>query len=328
MENLKIKPLNKEQLIISIDRLTRFKNTEDKYLRVFHDILYHNLILPQLNKNQIECMPAVELTKIAQYIINYSIENLGISTKTDKFINQKIYDYENSTFLLDDDTKELIDNEINYSGFIQLLVQNCPKNLQWLKALNLKNDIRILREKENFKFPIEKVLLVEGATEEILLPKFAKICNYDFDKKGVQIISAGGKNQVVKLYYELSQSLKLPIFVLLDKDGEQNALEINKKLRAHDKIHIIKCGEFEDLLSPKLLKETLSYEFKNISEFEQSILDTPSPKVPLLEEIFKTRGMHEFKKVEFAQMVKNRLITPDYVTPEISEIINEIKNIK
>ena len=49
--NLKIKPLLKEQIIISIDRLTRFKCPEEKYLRVFSDIIVSSLIEPKLKKS-------------------------------------------------------------------------------------------------------------------------------------------------------------------------------------------------------------------------------------------------------------------------------------
>ena len=46
-----------------------------------------------------------------------------------------------------------------------------------------------------------------------------------------------------------------------------------------------------------------------------------------LEEIFKTRGMHEFKKVEFAQMVKNHIKTDADISPEIINIIDELRNL-
>ena len=35
--------------------------------------------------------------------------------------------------------------------------------------------------------------------------------------------------------------------------------------------------------------------------------------------------MHEFKKVEFAQMVKLNIKTDEDISPEIRDIINEIK---
>ena len=43
---LKIKPMNREQIIIAVDRLTRFKPTVDKYLRVFRETILKNLITP------------------------------------------------------------------------------------------------------------------------------------------------------------------------------------------------------------------------------------------------------------------------------------------
>ena len=38
--------------------------------------------------------------------------------------------------------------------------------------------------------------------------------------------------------------------------------------------------------------------------------------------------MHEFKKVEFAQMVRENISSKADLTPEIAEIIEEIKKIK
>ena len=52
MNDLKIKPLTIEQLTISIDRLTRFKNTETKYLRVFKELILSNLINPKFKKQR------------------------------------------------------------------------------------------------------------------------------------------------------------------------------------------------------------------------------------------------------------------------------------
>ena len=45
----------------------------------------------------------------------------------------------------------------------------------------------------------------------------------------------------------------------------------------------------------------------------------------ILEEVFRTRGMHEFKKVEFAQMVKKNILSDEDISAEIREIIDEIK---
>lgn len=65
---MKIKPLTEEQLIISIDRLTRFKDTETKYLRVFKDIITNNLIEPKYKKSELDELVMKQL-KIMQNVL-------------------------------------------------------------------------------------------------------------------------------------------------------------------------------------------------------------------------------------------------------------------
>ena len=325
MNNVKVKPLTKAQLTISIDRLTRFKNPEVKYLRVFGELITNNLIQPKYKKSDIEKMDSEEVKNLAELIINYSLENLGLPKDEDYIINQRLYDYEKSVYIISENIKKFLKNKINYKAFVTLIDENSPKNLKWLKALGSPMDIKQERFKNSLRFPVEKVVIAEGATEETLLPEFAKRCGYDFDKEGIYVLSAGGKNQVVKLYYRLVDSLKLPIFVLLDKDAKENLEEIKPKLRPIDKIHLLACGEFEDLLPLELVQRTLDYQLNNISMMEKEMLNAPEPRVKILEEVFKTRGMHEFKKVEFAQMVKKNIKTNADISDEICEIINEIK---
>lgn len=324
---MKIKPLTKEQIIISIDRLTRFKNTETKYLRVFKEIILHNLISPNFNKHDLDIMPYEEIKKYAQEVFNYSVKELCGNLSQDFSLNRKLYDYENSVFNISVETQKLLDNEIDYLSCLEF-VNSDVKNLLWLKELVKNTDIRAERFNKGFLFPIELVILAEGATEQTLLPDFAKLCDFDFDKNGIFIIPAGGKNQVVKIYYELCESLKLPIFVLFDKDGVRNAKEIEPKLRNIDKIHIIECGEFEDALSQDLVNRTLKSELENISETKTDFEEIKGQRVKYLEEVFKHRGMHEFKKVEFSQMIKGNIRSKSDLTPEIIGIIDEIRNLK
>ena len=319
MDNIKVKPLTKEQLIISTDRLTRFK--KGKYLRVFCDIITSNLIYPKYKKFELEQMEAAELRDLAQFIINSSLENSGYVCEGDFGVNKKLLEYETSVSKLDEYTKTLID----YKSLVKLIDDNAVKNLRWLKALAETDDIKQARRDFSLGFPVEKVIIVEGATEEILLPEFGKICGYDFDKEGVYILSAGGKNQVVKMYYKLVEDLKLPIFVLLDKDAKENLDEITPRLRKIDRIHLLECGEFEDLLPQNLINRTIEYEFSNISIIEKDLLNSKEPRTKVLEEFFRTRGMHEFKKAEFAGMIKNRIKSESDVSPEIVRIIDEIR---
>lgn len=326
MKQNKIKPLTKDKLIISIDRLTRFKR--GKYFRVFSEIVTKNLITPKYTKFEIEQMEPDILKTLAQEIINYSLESLGYKCDGDFEINKLILDYEKSVYYLDDYNLSLIDNNIDYKSIVKLIDDNSAKNLLWLKALAENENITKTRKEKGFCFPIEKIVIVEGATEEILLPEFAKFCDYDFDKNGIYVIPAGGKNQVVKLYYELLEVLRLPIFILLDKDAQENLEEIKIKLRKKDKVHILNCGEFEDLLPNNLINKAIESEFSNISIIEKNtFLNTTEPHTKILEDFFKTHGLHDFKKAEFARIIKKYLKDNSYATPEIRMIIEELKNI-
>ncbi len=308
---MKIKKLTKEQLIISIDRLTRFKEPEIKYLRVFKDIILTNLIEPKFKKSELEEMDYEDLKQLAENIINLSLE----SNNDDLTINRKLYDYEMSAFKIDKKTEKLLKNKINYKEILKLLPKEIPDNLKWLISPSICG------------FPVKKVILCEGITEEILLPEFAKICGFNFKENGIHIISAGGKNQVVKMFYNYAECLKIPIFVLLDNDASENQQQIFPRLRPFDKIHLLRSGEFEDLLPDSLIIKTLNYATQNISLAPIEGLKESTSKVKFLEEFFRHRGLHEFKKAEFANLVKQNISDTCDISVEIKEIIDELSKI-
>ena len=328
---MRYKKLTKEQIIISLDRLTRFKNTREKYLRVYSDILISCLIEPKLKKIDIENMDLSVVTEYVSEIFNASINeyisiknsDLNKTLEQNKYIQEFLRDYENSVFINDIDTQKLLNSTINYYEATNLVEKDAPINLKWLIHI-CKNSTKKPSEERSFKFPIKEVVLVEGITEVILLPTFSKHLGYDFNAKGIQIIPAGGKNQVVKMYYKLANELKLPIFVLLDKDAEENIKQIKPRLRAQDRIHLVSCGEFEDLLPKSLILKTVNSHFKNFLAISIDDLLGNEPTVKILEEIFKTKGLHEFKKADFAKLVKENINSLQDISPEIKAIIEEI----
>ena len=325
MRRMKYKNLTKEQILISLDRLTRFKPAGEKYRRVFGDIILSNLIEPKFKKNELEDLPPFQLRDYATEILNSSIKYFS-KLKLDNFgINERIKEYENSVFVCDEDTNILLDNKIDYFKSLDLIDEKSVVNLKWLKTLLSADNLITNREDNCLKYPIEKVLLVEGLTEETLLPVFSKFLGFDFYKKGIQIIPAGGKNQVVKLYYKLSEELKLPIFLLLDKDAEENIAQIKPRLREIDKIHLVSCGEFEDLLPKSLIVKSVNSELSNFASISTEDLTENIGAVENLENIFKEKGLHEFKKAEFAKLVRNNITENSDISDEIREIIDELQ---
>lgn len=319
MENFRAKPLTNEQILISIDRLTRFKPTEEKYLRVFKDIIISNLVYPKYKRQELDNMDYEQLTKLADYVFELS---LGNAKSLD--INKKLEVYENSVFKLDVNSKRLLDNNINYEEAIKLIDENSPINLRWLKSLESSDNLSEMRQLHALRFPVKKLVICEGLTEEILLPEFAKLLGYDFDCNGVYVLSAGGKNQVVKLFYKMVDLLNIPVFVLLDSDALENSHEIETKLRPIDKIYLLKSGEFEDILPVDLVEKTLIYATENISLPAVECIEK-GHTVEFLEDFFKHRGLHEFKKAEFAEMVKENLSSTAEVSEEIKSVIKAIE---
>lgn len=322
---MKYKNLTKEQILISLDRLTRFKNPKEKYLRVFSDIILSSLLEPKFKKNDLEKIPVFQLRDYAVEIFNSSINSFSKTKINNLGVNERLKEYENSVFNCDSETNILLDNKIEYINAFKLIDENSVVNLRWLKTLEYTTDLKKNREKNCLKFPIEKVLLVEGLTEETLLPAFSRFLGFDFYKKGIQIIPAGGKNQVVKLYYKLSEELRIPIFLLLDKDAEENIAQIKPRLRSFDKIHLVTCGEFEDLLPKSLIVKSVNAHLSNFGSITEADLSDDNGEVENLENIFKEKGLHEFKKAEFAKLVRDNIKENSDVSEEIRLIIEELK---
>lgn len=114
---------------------------------------------------------------------------------------------------------------------------------------------------------------------------------------------------------------------MLDNDAKENLEQIKPKLRDFDKIHLVKSGEFEDLLPHSLIEKTLKYETENISITEMSKINEYSSTVEFLTEYFRHRGLHEFKKSEFAQAVWKNIKNINDVSNEIKEIFDELYTI-
>ncbi len=84
------------------------------------------------------------------------------------------------------------------------------------------------------------------------------------------------------------------------------------------------CGEFEDLLPKSLIVKTVNSHFENFLSITEDDLQEDIPTAKILENIFKTKGLHEFKKAEFAKLVRDKITQTSDISSEIREIIQEI----
>lgn len=330
INNIRYQTISKQDFVLALDRLTRFKYPEIKYYRVFIDLITKYLIEPKLSKKDIYELPVKTLKELVSKIWNESLLSYGFIPSSNRTINKILLEEMLATYNLSADIKSLVDIDINIVSALDFIVdyESSPVNIKrLLKLVNSSIDAVELRLKYGLRFPLEKVILCEGITEEILLPKFAKLSKYDFDKQGVRLVSAGGKNQVAKMYCTMKDELKIPIFVLLDADALETKSAIDKMLRPIDKIYLIKRGEFEDIFSLNLIKRTINNRFKNICECHVVDFKHDEPMTRTLAEFFRIHELGDFQKADFAKELSQNLKYETDLTEELIFIVDEIKSL-
>ena len=319
---MKYKIPDKNYIKISLDRLTRFKPVIERYERVVDDILHKFLISSADDKIS-------NLTLEEKINLSSEIFNSALNKKTDLSLNEIIKKEEEKIFYLTETEKKYINSKIDFEAALDLFeTDELPLNLQRLKLQkNLDSDET--RKKYSTLYPVKKAVLTEGITEETLLIEFAKILGVDFKKEGIFVLGAGGKNQVARKYYKMIEEIKIPVFILLDNDADEICDLIKPKLRKIDSLYKIKSGEFEDILPKNLIKNALNFHFSqnllsNGDDFEES-----NHTVENLNNCYKNNGWGEFKKADFAKIVREYILSAKNppVSDELIKITEEIKTL-
>lgn len=318
---MKFKTPDIQYIKICLDRLTRFKPVSERFNRVFDDILSKYLIQGEVKISEFTLDEKIQLAA--------EILNSAAKFSSDFSLNEILKKDEERVFYLNQTDKKFLNSKIDYLALIDLFESDeLPLNLKRLKLQGEFSSDKV-REVYSTLFPVSKVVLVEGITEEILLIEFAKILGLDFKKEGIFVLGAGGKNQVARKYYKLIEEIKIPIFILLDSDAKEIFDIITPKLRDKDKIHLIKTGEFEDILTGKLIKNALNFHFaqniiNNENDFEEN-----GHAVVELHDCYKNNGWGEFKKADFAKIIREYLQQAKNppVSDELKMITDEIKNL-
>ena len=319
---MKYKIPDKNYIKISLDRLTRFKPVIERYERVVDDILHKFLISSADDK--ISNLALEEKINLSSEIFNSALNK-----KTDLSLNEIIKKDEEKIFYLTETEKKYLNSKIDFEAALDLFeTDELPLNLQRLKLQkNLESDET--RKKYSTLYPVKKAVLTEGITEETLLIEFAKILGVDFKKEGIFVLGAGGKNQVARKYYKMIEEIKIPVFILLDNDADEICELIKPKLRKIDSLYKIKSGEFEDILPKNLIKNALNFHFSqnllsNGDDFEES-----NHTVENLNNCYKNNGWGEFKKADFAKIVREYILSAKNppVSDELIKITEEIKTL-
>lgn len=109
--------------------------------------------------------------------------------------------------------------------FDEIVIIGKDANGTFKTKSSLPPDVRLkekfrkeLDPERNELFFAKKILFVEGDTEKLSLPEYAKRLSKDLDKNGSSIIEVGGKRNL-KDFIELALSFKLPVGFMYDTDS-------------------------------------------------------------------------------------------------------------
>ena len=175
----------------------------------------------------------------------------------------------------------------------------------------------------------KRLLLVEGATEQILLPHFAECIASDWNERAVLVIPAGGANQVVRRYPVLRAQLKLPIDCLLDGDVYSHAQLVASQLKQGDRLYVLESGAIEEAFPRDQIVDLVNAYFDTSGV---GLIFTPVTLQELdsatnqesMEKLWRKRNRGSFDKTGFAKVVAESITTAGQIPAEIQNLINDL----
>ena len=306
LNNNQIKPMSVGEMILALDRISRFKFPSEKLKRVYVETICSH-ILKSDKKEDVYNLENKILVENFTKIWNYSIEKNFSSFRNDFSLNENYINEEKKCYVLSRADIDLMPNNCDFST----LINNIKKS-------EIPNNFYA------YKTP-RKIVLTEGVTEEILLPEFSKIHGFDWGKNNIKIVGIGGKSRILRQYEILKKQLKIPIYILLDYDAKNIFEQIKKEMRKIDSGHLISLGEIEDIIPVNLFKNAINKEFKQQSKISVKDFDKNLSMVKNLKNIFKEKGFGEFKKAKMANLIKEILSSNIKLSNELLLILTEIE---
>ncbi len=161
--------------------------------------------------------------------------------------------------------------------------------------------------------PPKTLVIVEGETENLLLPILAKTLHLNLEEQGIHLLPAGGKNHVLSIYRQQSRVLNCPIFIVLDQDAYAIADELRTNFRDSDAIFTIEEGEFEDTYNLKLVLQAINQNYQPYPEVtpgsfrEMSLNIKAKGMVQTLKALWQAYNLGSFDKIEFALQYRELL---------------------
>ncbi|HEY9682118.1 MAG TPA: ATP-dependent endonuclease [Oculatellaceae cyanobacterium] len=171
-----------------------------------------------------------------------------------------------------------------------------------------------------------RVILVEGVTEQILLPHFAKCLQAGWNERAIFVQPVGGANQLTKRYPALRASVKIPIDCVLDGDVESQAQAIAAVLKNGDRLFVLEGGAIEEKFPRELIVDLTNAYFAELGGeaiyaevTAQDLLGDSNQDS--LERLWRKRNRGTFDKTGFARVISKNVCDTAKIPLPIKELI-------
>ena len=113
-----LKPLSVDEMILALDRISRFKYPEKKLKRVYIETICSHLISPAFKKSDIEKFDNKSLTKYFTKIWNYSIEKNFGTLENDFSLNKNYIEQEKKCYFINREIMDLMPEKVDFKTLI------------------------------------------------------------------------------------------------------------------------------------------------------------------------------------------------------------------
>lgn len=186
-------------------------------------------------------------------------------------------------------------------------------------------------QRANVPRPIQAIVLVEGSTEELLIPASARALGYNLDREGIFIQPVGGKNQMLQQYINYIEHLAVPISIVLDRDAHSMRPDLAYYQRPQDQILILEEGELEDIYALDPIVKTINKYYQphpllTLAGFRK--MEGSEGRVKTLQALWHDLGLGLFDKIEFAQYLAQSLRSGKQVSSPMKYLIQKLVEAK
>ncbi len=177
-------------------------------------------------------------------------------------------------------------------------------------------------------FFADKVVLVEGRSEKYILPIYARLLGYDFDRNNVAVVRAGGKGPLDRLL-RIFTGFDIPTYLIFDGDKNSNDSEIkDKSVELIDLMgyELGDIGNLEDMIKDTYavwgedLESILEDEIDQYQHYCREVRDQWGPVGKALR--------HRFMATQIENRVQEDGVEPtDAIPPSMQELIQKIRGL-